>query len=267
MGNLSLTFLPVLGGFLFLYYSHFTKFYCRRRSGYTLFFLSCLTGLALLSLSHVLGILTKSLLPPVFDWVQTVTPDEDGYTGTYIGSIPASAVLVGLTNSFSHIYGGYRTDDKNIEDIKSQKVAKSEGTDLEVFLDEALSRAKLVIATLESNHSYIGFVTSNLDPLGRQYIRILKVASGYRSLLDRNLEIKTNYNPVIKGVSKFRSNDEEIEVEKPKQLEKVKLDDFNVVIPVGEIDSISYFNRGVEEFFEDDVPSVDHPDPSNIDAI
>jgi hypothetical protein len=208
------------------------------------------------------GVFAKNCLPYFFDWVQRVIPKEEGYTGTYIGSVIMGIVFLAFSNSFSYVYGGYRIDNRNIEDIKSQKVAKSEGTDLEVFLDEALSRAKLVTATLESNHVYIGFVTSNLDPLGRQYVRILKVASGYREIESRNLEVKTNYNTVIEGLRDF--NKGKISVEKPEQLEKVKLDDLNVVIPVEKIDSISYFNRGVEEFFEDDVPSLQKPDPSGI---
>ena len=36
MGNVGATLLPVLGGFFFLYFCHYTKFYVRRLRGYYL---------------------------------------------------------------------------------------------------------------------------------------------------------------------------------------------------------------------------------------
>lgn len=43
MSNVGATLLPILGGFFFLYFCHYTKFYVRRLQGYSLFFLSAVS--------------------------------------------------------------------------------------------------------------------------------------------------------------------------------------------------------------------------------
>jgi small nuclear ribonucleoprotein (snRNP)-like protein len=243
MGNVGATLLPVLGGFFFLYFCHYTKFYVRRLRGYALFFLSACVGFGLVSGSYLVCELVQTLVPAVFWAWEQFAPTNDGYAGTFIGSFLLSIVLLGLNLTTT-------------EDEQSRKVVEDEGNDLEYLLNDALERAKLVLVVLRDRQVYVGFVTSNVDPNSRkEYARLLKVASGYRTKESRHVRIKTRYGKVLKGI---RSGKE--------KLENVRLDDLNVVIPADHISSVSYFNTGIEHLFDEEVPTVSN-DPNGEDFL
>jgi hypothetical protein len=233
MSNVGATLLPVLGGFFFLYFCYYTKFYVRRLRGYSLFFLSACVGFGLLVTSYAAGQLVEARLPTVFRAWEQFAPKNDGHAGTLVGSFLLSIVLLALNFTTS-------------EDEQSKKIVEDEGNDLEYLLNDALERAKLVLVVLRDRHVYIGFVTSNVDPNSqKEYARILKVASGYRTSKTRHVRITTNYINVLKTISR----DENAPAH-------VKIDDLNVVIPADHISAVSYFNTGIEHLFDEDVPSV-----------
>lgn len=233
MSNVGATVLPVLGGFLFLYFSHYTKFYVRRLRGYALFFLSACVGFGLISGSYLVCELVQSYLPALFQAWEQFAPKNDGHAGTLVGSFLLSIVLLGFNFTTS-------------EDEQSRKVVEDEGNDLEYLLNDALERAKLVLIVLRDRQVYVGFVTSNVDPNSRkEYARLLKVASGYRTQETRHVRITTRYTNVLRKISENGDG--------PKH---VRLDDLNVVIPADHISAVSYFNTGIEHLFDEQVPSV-----------
>lgn len=233
MSNVGAMLLPILGGFFFLYFCHYTKFYVRRLRGYSLFFLSACVGFGLLITSYVVCELSQAYLPAVFQAWEQFVPANDGHSGTLIGSFLLSIVLLALNFTTS-------------EDEQSRIVVEDEGNDLEYLLNDALERAKLVLVVLRDRQVYVGFVTSNVDPNSRkEYARILKVASGYRTRETRHVRITTRYTNLLQNISEDENDPEH-----------VRLDDLNVVIPADHISAVSYFNTGIEHLFDEDVPSV-----------
>jgi hypothetical protein len=233
MSNVGATLLPVLGGFFLLYFCHYTKFHVRRLRGYALFFLSACVGFGLVSGSYLVCEFVQAYVPAVFQVWEQFAPKNDGHAGTFIGSFLLSIVLLGLNFTTS-------------EDEQSRKVVEDEGNDLEYLLNDALERAKLVLVVLRDRQVYVGFVTSNVDPNSKkEYARILKVASGYRTQETRHVRITTSYTNVLRKISEDGDG--------PKH---VRLDDLNVVIPADHISAVSYFNTGIEHLFDEKVPSV-----------
>jgi len=234
MSNVGVTLLPILGGFLFLHFCHYTKFYVRRLRGYSLFFLSACVGFGLLAVSYALGAFIQEFIPPIFRAWEHFVPENNGYSGTFVGSF-----LLGVTLLLLNV--------TTTEDTQSGKVVEDEGNDLEYLLNDALERAKLVLVTLRNRQVYIGFVTSNVDPNSeKEYVRLLKVASGYRTEETRHVRIKTRYSSVLTEIGR----------EQEDGAENVRPDDLNIVIPADHISAVSYFNTGIEHLFDEEVPTL-----------
>ena len=110
---------------------------------------------------------------------------------------------------------------------------------LEILLSRASRETKLVSITLRSRKVYIGLVTRTINPMyDRKYIQLLPIKSGYRDSTSFKLNLAVDYAAVYAKIIR-------------QELEMIKtgVTDFDIVIPVSEIQSINLFDpRAYSEF-------------------
>lgn len=103
---------------------------------------------------------------------------------------------------------------------------------LEILLSRASRETKLVSITLRSRKVYIGLVTRTINPMyDRKYIQLLPIKSGYRDATSFKLNLAVDYAAVYAKIIR-------------QELEMIKtgVSDFEIVIPVSEIQSINLFD-------------------------
>ena len=106
------------------------------------------------------------------------------------------------------------------------------------MLAEAIEKVSLVEISLRSRKSYIGFVSeSGVGIGGDTDVILVPVWSGFRDRYTQDLEIITDYNPIL---------DEYVDSESP----QLSYEDFRIVIPIAEIVSARFFLPAVYVQFQ-----------------
>jgi hypothetical protein len=114
-----------------------------------------------------------------------------------------------------------------------RRVVELIGDDMEHILLAALDRSKPVLITMANMKVYVGAVIETNDlKVERKYVRIAPLLSGYRDSGNLEVIFTTNYSAVYQ---KILLNDEE-------RFSNLKLSDFEIVLPLGSICSISLFD-------------------------
>lgn len=279
----SLLFLPLLGGALFCRTSHRYKFRFYRRSGYELFFTAASSGVCLLVLSLLLINLAPSI--PCADGypclrasaIRSIWNDyapDVPFLGTcfvsFLAGIPAGAFL-------------------NLIDFRSERELKNReirryGTELEILAvnaveslgsRERIEDAPMYMLTLKNGKVFVGFINeAPLWPSDTSYLRLVKLASGYRNS-EKDVDIVSRYDIFIeKNLDIARK---QISCNSDYSSPKVGLDreeypseidvfrnisestllpwdflpsDFEIIVPLSEIMHVSPFEKEVR-----------HPDP------
>ena len=213
---------PLLCGYWFLTHCNFTKFRSLRDSGYHVLFRSAIAGLGLFVLSNLVIRIVEHVYPDnqIFEAWQNWMPIENSVALTFTIFI---AVLLPLVFN------------KSYDEIKAaRKVAKQNGDFVELLIDQAINEDLPVELTLRSGKSYVGYVIeSQLARQSEVDIVLLPIASGYRKIETRELEITTHYSSIIL------------------EYDKKDIFDFRIVIPMSEIISARLFDQEVYEHFRD----------------
>lgn len=217
--NLGLLLLPVLGGYLFLTRAYFTRYDTIRDSGYHLFFRSAAAGFGLVCASHLLLFFLDECFPPICESWKLHLPSE--YDDTAILSLALGFVLPFLLNRF------------NDRGKAAQQAAERRGGFIELLIADSRTRGKLVELSLRSGKSYIGFVNgfsveSGMVRRDESDVSLIPMASGYRDNDTKELNITTDYAPVIR---------EWLTESKPDSSHK----DFSIVFSISEIVSARIF--------------------------
>lgn len=226
MGSLGLLFIPTLGGYWFLTKLYYTRYSTLRDSGYHVLFKSAIAGLILgiVARSIVIFLLIPSLPRFVEIWKSHVPSD---YSGTVVLSFLLGCVLPPVINQF---YG---------KEKAMRRTARESGNLIELIIRENNESGKLVELSLKSGKSYIGFVLeSGIARHGESDVALLPLKSGYRKEDTHELEITTNYAPVL---WEFLQNPES---------SGLNYEDFRIVIPMSEIVSARIFDPDVYELFQ-----------------
>ncbi len=215
--NLGSLLIPILGGYWFLTHLYLTRFGALRDSGYHLFFRSAFTGLALAFVAHIIILGLEHYFPRIEDLWKLHVPSS--YYGTAILSIALGFLLPFAINPFCS------------REKAAQRVARNSGDLIELMIAESLEREMLVELSLKSGKSYIGFaLKSEMAQRSESDIALIPIASGYRNKDTQELEITTNYAPVIQECLEDGSKASDLINE-----------DFRVVIPRSEIVSARLF--------------------------
>ena len=127
------------------------------------------------------------------------------------------------------------------EEKAMRRTARESGNLIELLIRENNESGKLVELSLRSGKSYIGFVfESGIARHGESDVALLPMASGYRKEDTRELEITTDYAPVL-----WKSLEES---------PRLVYEDFRIVIPMSEVVTARIFDPDVYELFKSDNP-------------
>ncbi|MBD1913613.1 MULTISPECIES: hypothetical protein [unclassified Leptolyngbya] len=228
MLGLNELFLPLLGGYILVTQWFVTRYLARQWSGYRLFFNSAIAGIVLLAVAIFLAQSIKLAFPPIQQLLDASPLSSYPYLNVSLLAFLLGSVCGRILNVF-------QTDKESL----AIDYARKFGGPLQVLLAKAFIETKQVSITLRSGKVYIGFVTKLNDSQDQEeFILIWPQFSGYRKVETKQLEITTEYTSVYKQIE-----------ENPEQFEGISIDDFQVVLPTSEIESVSIYDKRVFDSF------------------
>ncbi|MFE4106604.1 hypothetical protein [Almyronema epifaneia] len=228
MFGLNELFLPLLGGYIFVTRWYVTRYLARQWSGYRLFFNSAIAGAIFLALSILLVSLLKQFSPVAQQWLSLLFPAVYPYLDASVFAFIVGGVLWVPFNFVQR--------DKEALAIR---YAEEFGGPLQVLLAKAFSETRQVAITLSSGKVYIGFVTKlNESQNQEEFVLIWPQFSGYRESETKQFRVTTDYAPVYEQIA-----------ENPEQFAGISIDDFQVVLPTADLESVSIFDFKVFELF------------------
>ena len=226
MGSLGLLFIPTLGGYWFLTRLYYTRYGVLRDSGYHVLFKSAIVGCFLVAVARLMVIFFfNSHFPFISELWKSFVPFD------YYGTAALSALLGGvLPIGINRFYK---------KEKAMRRAAKESGNLIELLIRENNESGKLVELSLRSGKSYIGFVLeSGIARHGESDVALLPLNSGYRKEDTHELEITTNYAPVL------------WEFLQKQESSGLVREDLRIVIPMAEIVSARIFDPDMYELFQ-----------------
>ncbi|MEK6301266.1 MAG: hypothetical protein AABO41_11130 [Acidobacteriota bacterium] len=193
-----------------------------------------MAGVVLLGIAQLLVFVLQTKLAWINNYWHEVFPFK-------MSGVSALALLLGLAAAplANLIFGA----DKQID-----RVIQKKGDPLELLLRKALRESKPILLTVKNGKIYLGFVTMNSSPaVAVESMKLLPLRSGYRDGADRRIHFTTDYRDVY---SKILAGDPSVA-----EIDPV---DFEIVIPLREVESANLFNPSVyEQFFSKSEPILD----------
>jgi|LakMenE01Jun11ns_1017448.scaffolds.fasta_scaffold9707544_1 hypothetical protein len=235
-----LLLLPLLGGYVFVSRFNGLRYEAKRLNGQRLILLSALAGALLLALSYAIVKAIVLIIPQSLLQWRTVFPFNN------LGPT-AGALILGSTawiplNFMYH------------EKTSIERTINKWNDHLETLLDRSIREAKEVLIDLKNGKSYIGFVLSSYNPeYDRRYISLFPTLSGYRSKDTHELHLTTDYTNVWLRIIK----------EGPEENHEI-IEDFEIVLPAGEILSAHIFNHSAYMLFNPKVIRKQNQNSSHI---
>lgn len=228
----NLLLLPLLGGFLFLTYWNPTRFDSNRYSGERLIFFAAAAGVGLLSLAFLITRGVLRFWPAIGASWHSVVPFP--YSGTSFLAFLLGAFGWWPLNRVLHP-----------QDKEARRTIQDWNDFLEVLLERAQRDVKLISLTLKSRKVYVGIVTRSFDPVNeRKHIAILPIKSGFRDFHNLELTFTTDYARVYAQI-----------IRRQVSVAAGGIRDFEIVIPVSEIEAASLFDPQAYDLFNPPVPS------------
>ncbi|MGL5345417.1 MAG: hypothetical protein ACRC9O_12745 [Plesiomonas sp.] len=229
----------LVSGFLYVNLSLSTRYRYKRSNGWDAYFFVAAWGIVFFLAG---GLLTFTLnFSSGFRWISNslnLTPNSfNGMLSTTtdkfqrINEIKQIAWVV-ISIVLAALFGWINKLRTSKGDRRWDSLAKAVGNNgFESLLMEASARQFPIITTLSSRKIYVGLVTCPALENGlSEHLEILPMLSGYRDKDDLTIKITTNYHQhyiesgVITGMS------------------RLNLQDFRVLIPKDEVETISFFD-------------------------
>ncbi|EHX7617752.1 hypothetical protein K1129_004293 [Salmonella enterica] len=239
----------LVSGFLYVNLSLSTRYRYKRSNGWDAYFFVAAWGIVFFLAG---GFLTFALnISGGFRWLSNVlnlTPDSfNGMLSSTtdktqrINEIKQIAWVV-ISIVLAALFGWLNKLRTSKGDRRWDALAKAVGNNaFESLLMEASARQFPIIATLSSRKIYVGLVTCPALENGlSEHLEILPLLSGYRNKDDLTISITTNYHQhylesgVIGGMS------------------RLNIQDFRVLIPKDEVETISFFDTEAYNKFKED---------------
>ena len=226
--NLGLLLVPALSGYVLLGWTHVSRYWFARQSGYALFFSAAVAGIALLATARLVAVLLSPYMPSELHafWGNYARFD---YAGTVLVSALLAIALPPLVNLVT---------DKN---KWAKRFARASGDLIECLIQEAVDSQgrQLVEVSTKGGKCYIGLALESGVAAGgaggEPDIAIAPLVSGYRDSQTRELRITTHYGPVLQKIEAQRVGD--------------LREHFRVVIPLVEVASARRFDPRAYELF------------------
>ena len=223
----NLLLLPLLGGFLLLHRSYRWRFLLARFDGHRLIFFSAFAGVFLLAVSTVLTYLLAYLWPFLADSWHDVVPFA--HSGKAIGALALGFSLPCVINR------------RRGQDRATQTRATIEyfGDDLEMLILRSMDVRMPLLITLGTGKVYVGYAARLFNPeVDRKYLRLMPVASGFRTRESHQVRFTTDYSAVMEASDDPTS-----------EFHGLLRKDFELVISVEDIRSASLFDFAAYDAF------------------
>jgi hypothetical protein len=212
--------LPLLGGYFFLICWNCTKFNTSRQSGHKLIFHAAAAGLLFLGIAFGVVAFIISRWPHCAVWWQSIVPFP--YLGTSLLACVLGMALPWPLNFIPF----FRKEES------AQRAIERANDHLEILLARACRETKAVSITLKSRKVYIGLVTRTHDPTyDRKYIQLLPIKSGFRDSVTQAMTLTVDYSVAFAKI-----------IQEDATVAAGGIRDFEIVIPVSEIQSVNLFD-------------------------
>ena len=220
--NFELSLFPVLGGYWLVTHLNLTRTDALRRSGYHVAFQSAFWGFMLLVPAYPIALGLCDLYPAILPELR----DRAAILSLVLGIV--------LPTPLNKVLYSQRDAEK--------RIAEEHGDLVELLIVEAIERATLIEISLRGGKVYIGFPLANrIARWTGSHVSMLPMSSGYRNKDTLELEITTDYAPVISDYLETTQD--------PTTRVAEKLRDFRVVIPRSEIVSARLFDPDLHQQF------------------
>ena len=217
--------IPVVTGYWFLTHLHFTRYGALRDSGYHVFFRAVIAGVILAFIAYTSIFLLNPHIPEVSTIWESFMPIP--YSGMLTLTILLGWALPIVGNLFYS------------KEKAARRAARQSGDLIELLIVESIEEQRLIELSLKNGKSYIGFaLESGITSQDESDISLIPMVSGYRNRNTQELEITTNYAPVVQ--------------KSLKETLDLAYEDFRVVIPMPEIVSARLFHPETYERFKGD---------------
>jgi hypothetical protein len=250
-----------MGGYIFVRFWHYSKISILRADKDRLLIRASIAGFFSLGLAFALSIFVEALWPCspegycLYTWWKDHVPFE--YMGVSVLSFLISCIGCVVLNFFS-------SDEKAVD-----RAIKEDGDPLELTLKESADLELPLCITLSDGKVYVGIVTHQFNPATpTNNIAIFPLQSGYREKDTRELKLTINYAVIVKEMrdrldaiadeanKKWTEADETEDADHAHQCSMKamelgaewedlahRIDLFEVIIPVGAIASVFYFDE------------------------
>ena len=221
-------FVPLVGGYLFLKYCHYTRFSIRRESGHKLVLESAVVGLVLLAGARLMT-LALTARSGNSEWIGEawVRLAPLPYVGTVAIAFVLGPLLAFCVNGFYSESAGLR---RTIDDA---------GNTMELLFVESMASDATVELSLVNGKVYVGWIlNANVAEPERKFVDMLPLASGYRAAETHEVDFTTNYAAVLTTLSQIH--------------EESYQEDYRIVVPVSEIRSARPFDFEVFFLFQEE---------------
>jgi len=233
----NLLLLPLLGGFIFTRQWKRTRYYALRSDGYVLLFYAASCGALFLLAAAFVSYLVASIqtVGTFVAWWHRVVPIE--HSGK-------AALAFVMSASLWYPLNWGQKDESQID-----RVIQRKQDPLELLLRTAMGEHKLVLLSVKNGKLYVGYIISNLNPaFPMESLGMLPMMSGYRRSTKKTACFTTFYTSAYDKIEQeIRDRLQKREIAEDEfdysVLEALndELDDFQVVIPISEIQSAAIF--------------------------
>ncbi len=242
MVKFDLLLLPLIGGYIFLITSYFTKFYHQRLDRQRLIFNSVIAGVLISIIGLYLNELLKTECFICFrKFFKFIIPLQyDGLTVSFyifLISYPLAKIVNKLFPKNIALYWNIQKWGDEFEKL---------------FWDSLGDENNILMITTKSNKVYVGYLINVSEPLKNSHITILPSMSGYRDKETQVFKITTDYTDTLEDYFKDNKTD--------------KLEDvIGITIPTSEIVIVSKFIpelfKGFKEKEETEIIPIESEKP------
>jgi hypothetical protein len=235
---------PLLSGYVFAVLFPPSAVHVAREDGHKLYFRSAFYGIFLFFCSILINSFLVNVSPRFVCSILSFILYLSEPFSSLISINPKMANLVLLNTiclNLAVLLGLLFNVSKRFKLYIFDKVIKYD--DIEVIITRAVRNGMPISLSLKSGKVYVGFIAATIDPKEkRKDIRILPLLSGFRRPDDKTFEFTTNYQRI------YRLREDE--------LSHLALDDFEIVFPLSEVQSINLFDlRAYSMFHQADNPT------------
>jgi hypothetical protein len=223
----NLLILPLVSAYFILTRLYYFKYRHQRLEQQRLIFETIFIGVALAIVTYMIRLFFEFIAPDVFNSIHAILPFKERYFGTSLASF-----IIAYISVIS--YNKVNSDTRKF----IFKAIKKIGNEFELITADAFKEDFLLLFTLNNGKIYIGWVKELPIPSVSKYLRIIPAISGYRNEM-KEVKLTTHYLNVYANL--IRNGN----------IKSVKDVNFDIVLDIDAIISVSYFDPSLYSVFND----------------